>query len=62
MDEIADYRWHRFLGRHLTTLALDWGHEVTLFNRGRHQHPDWRDLVQLYGDRDKDLRDRKSVV
>ncbi|MFQ1893192.1 NAD-dependent epimerase/dehydratase family protein [Aeromonas veronii] len=44
-----------FLGRHLTALALDWGHEVTLFNRGLHQHPDWRDLVQLTGDRDKSL-------
>jgi 2'-hydroxyisoflavone reductase len=44
-----------FLGRHLTSLALDWGHEVTLFNRGHRQHPDWRDLVQLTGDRDKDL-------
>ncbi|WP_421186831.1 NAD-dependent epimerase/dehydratase family protein [Aeromonas enteropelogenes] len=44
-----------FLGRHLTALALDWGHEVTLFNRGHYQHPDWRDLVQLTGDRDRDL-------
>jgi len=44
-----------FLGRHLTALALDWGHEVTLFNRGLHQHPDWRDLLQLTGDRDKSL-------
>lgn len=44
-----------FLGRHLSALALDWGHEVTLFNRGHRQHPDWRDLVQLHGDRDRDL-------
>ncbi|MGL5813754.1 MAG: NAD-dependent epimerase/dehydratase family protein [Aeromonas sp.] len=44
-----------FLGRHLSALALDWGHEVTLFNRGRRQHPDWRDLHQLHGDRDHDL-------
>lgn len=44
-----------FLGRHLTSLALDWGHEVTLFNRGSRQHPDWRELVQLTGDRDKSL-------
>ena len=44
-----------FLGRHLTALALDWGHEVTLFNRGHHQHPDWRELVQLIGDRNGDL-------
>ena len=39
-----------FLGRHLTALALDWGHEVTLFNRGRRQHPDWRELTQLQGE------------
>ncbi|WP_421191652.1 NAD-dependent epimerase/dehydratase family protein [Aeromonas jandaei] len=44
-----------FLGRHLTALALDWGHEVTLFNRGHHQHPDWRELVQFIGDRNGDL-------
>lgn len=44
-----------FLGRHLTALALNWGHQVTLFNRGQRQHPDWPDLVQLTGDRDKDL-------
>ena len=44
-----------FLGRHLTSLALDWGHEVTLFNRGHRQHPDWRELVSLQGDRDNDL-------
>ncbi|WP_439843203.1 NAD-dependent epimerase/dehydratase family protein [Aeromonas taiwanensis] len=44
-----------FLGRHLTSLALDWGHEVTLFNRGHRQHPDWRELTQLQGDRDLDL-------
>ncbi|WP_323901461.1 NAD-dependent epimerase/dehydratase family protein [Aeromonas caviae] len=44
-----------FLGRHLTTLALDWGHKVTLFNRGHRQHPDWRELTQLHGDRDGDL-------
>ncbi|MFQ2193758.1 NAD-dependent epimerase/dehydratase family protein [Aeromonas jandaei] len=44
-----------FLGRHLTALALDWGHEVTLFNRGHHQHPDWRELVQFTGDRNGDL-------
>ena len=44
-----------FLGRHLTALALDWGHEVTLFNRGHRQHPDWRELTALRGDRDRDL-------
>ncbi|MFQ2153133.1 NAD-dependent epimerase/dehydratase family protein [Aeromonas sanarellii] len=44
-----------FLGRHLTSLALDWGHEVTLFNRGHRQHPDWRELASLQGDRDNDL-------
>ncbi|MFB2863432.1 NAD-dependent epimerase/dehydratase family protein [Aeromonas sp. MdU4] len=50
-----------FLGRHLTALALDWGHEVTLFNRGQRQHPDWRDLVQLTGDRDRDLSDLQGA-
>jgi len=44
-----------FLGRHLTMLALDWGHDVTLFNRGHRQHANWRELVQLNGDRDQDL-------
>ena len=44
-----------FLGRHLTSLALDWGHEVTLYNRGHRQHPDWRELTQLQGDRDQSL-------
>ncbi len=50
-----------FLGRHLTALALDWGHEVTLFNRGRRQHPDWRELTQLQGDRDQDLDPAASL-
>lgn len=44
-----------FLGRYLGALALDWGHEVTLFNRGHRQHPDWRELTLLRGDRDQDL-------
>lgn len=44
-----------FLGRHLTALALDWGHEVALFNRGHRQHPDWRELTALRGDRNQDL-------
>ena len=43
------------VGRHLTSLALDWGHEVTLYNRGHRQHPDWRELTQLQGDRDQSL-------
>lgn len=44
-----------FLGRYLSSLALDWGHEVTLFNRGHRQHPDWRELTLLQGDRDQQL-------
>jgi 2'-hydroxyisoflavone reductase len=44
-----------FLGRHLTEAALAAGHDVTLFNRGRH-HPDlYPDLEKLRGDRDGGL-------
>jgi 2'-hydroxyisoflavone reductase len=44
-----------FLGRHVVEAALDQGHEVTIFNRGRTNpglHPDVEALV---GDRDGDL-------
>jgi 2'-hydroxyisoflavone reductase len=44
----------RFVGRHIVEAALERGHQVTLFNRGR--HPDPFDGVQtLTGDRDGDL-------
>lgn len=40
-----------FLGKHLTHAAQSAGHEVTLFNRGRH-NPDWfPDVKKLHGDR-----------
>jgi 2'-hydroxyisoflavone reductase len=44
-----------FLGRHLVASALERGHEVTLFNRGR-QHPElYPDVEKLRGDRGADL-------
>ena len=43
-----------FLGRHIAAAALAAGHQVTLYNRGR--HPDVLPQVeQLHGDRDGDL-------
>jgi 2'-hydroxyisoflavone reductase len=43
-----------FLGRHLVAAALAAGHQVTLFNRGRHPGV-FPDLEQLHGDRDGGL-------
>jgi 2'-hydroxyisoflavone reductase len=44
-----------FLGRHLAEAALARGHEVTLFNRGRH-HPElFPEAEKLRGDRDGGL-------
>jgi 2'-hydroxyisoflavone reductase len=43
-----------FLGRHLVAVALEQGHAVTLFNRGRHPNP-FPDVEQLHGDRDGGL-------
>ncbi|MDX1935114.1 MAG: NAD-dependent epimerase/dehydratase family protein [Capsulimonadales bacterium] len=40
-----------FLGRHLTEAALERRHEVTLFNRGKH-NPDWfPEVEKIRGDR-----------
>jgi 2'-hydroxyisoflavone reductase len=44
-----------FLGRHLVEAALARGHEVTLFNRGRHNPDLFPDVEKLRGDRDGDL-------
>src|SRR5689334_15856565 len=45
----------RFLGRYLTGEALERGHEVTLFNRGR-THPElFPEAERLLGDRGGDL-------
>jgi 2'-hydroxyisoflavone reductase len=44
-----------FLGRHVVAAALRRGHEVTLFNRGRHGPELFPDTEKLRGDRDGDL-------
>ncbi len=44
-----------FLGRHLVEAALARGHEITLFNRGRHNPDLFPDVEKLRGDRDNDL-------
>src|SRR5215204_6319836 len=44
-----------FVGRHLVEAALDRGHEVTLFNRGRTNADLFPQAERLQGDRDGDL-------
>lgn len=44
-----------FVGRHLVEAALNSGHEVTLFNRGRHSSELYPQVEQLRGDRTRDL-------
>jgi len=44
-----------FLGRHLVDAALAQGHEVTLFNRGRHNPELFPEVEKLHGDRDGGL-------
>ncbi len=44
-----------FLGRHAVDAALARGHQVTLFNRGRHNPQLFPDVEKLRGDRDNDL-------
>jgi 2'-hydroxyisoflavone reductase len=44
-----------FLGRHVVEAALERGHEVVLFNRGRTNPDLFPDVEQLRGDRDGDL-------
>src|ERR1051325_4740007 len=44
-----------FLGRHIVEAALERGHEVTLFNRGRRNPELFPDLEKLQGDRDGGL-------
>jgi nucleoside-diphosphate-sugar epimerase len=44
-----------FLGRHITESAIRRGHEVTLFNRGRHNADLFPDVEKLHGDRDGGL-------
>jgi 2'-hydroxyisoflavone reductase len=45
----------RFLGRHVVGSALERGHDVTLFNRGRTRPELFPDIERLRGDRDGDL-------
>lgn len=45
----------RFVGHHLVTAAFAHHHEVTLFNRGKHQRATSSDVETIYGDRDNDL-------
>jgi 2'-hydroxyisoflavone reductase len=44
-----------FLGRHLVEAALERGHEVAMFNRGRSNPELFPDVERLVGDRDGDL-------
>lgn len=44
-----------FVGRYITKAALQNGHEVTLFNRGRQNHDLFPDIEKLKGDRNTDL-------
>jgi 2'-hydroxyisoflavone reductase len=44
-----------FVGRHVVEAALDHGHEVTLFNRGRTNAGLFPGVEELRGDRDGDL-------
>jgi 2'-hydroxyisoflavone reductase len=44
-----------FLGRHAVEAALSRGHEVTLFNRGRHNPALFPGVEKIRGDRDGDL-------
>jgi len=44
-----------FLGRHLIDASIERGHEVTLFNRGRHNADLYPDIEKLRGDRSGDL-------
>jgi hypothetical protein len=45
----------RFVGRHLVTAALARGHEVTLFNRGKHASDAMANVETICGDRKSDL-------
>jgi len=45
----------RFLGRHLVEAALERGHDVTLFNRGKTNADLFPSVTKLRGDRDSDL-------
>ena len=44
-----------FLGPHTVQYALDRGHEVTLFNRGKTNNDLFPDLERIVGNRDPDI-------
>lgn len=44
-----------FVGCHLTQTALERGHEITLFNRGRHSPDLFPEVEKFHGDRDGGL-------
>lgn len=44
-----------FLGKHLVNSAVRNGHQVTLFNRGKHNPELFQEIEKLKGDRDGDL-------
>lgn len=50
----------RFIGRSFVEQALERGHEITLFNRGKHDPDAFPGVEQLVGDRDADLEGLKS--
>lgn len=45
----------KFLGRHLVDSLLARGHEVTLFNRGKHPSDNMPETEVVHGDRNRDL-------
>jgi 2'-hydroxyisoflavone reductase len=45
----------RLVGRHIAQAAIDRGHDVTLFNRGKTDPGAFPDATHLVGDRNKDL-------
>ncbi len=49
-----------FLGRHLVEAALERGHEVTLFNRGKTNQDLFTDVEKLTGDRASNLESLKG--
>jgi 2'-hydroxyisoflavone reductase len=51
-----------FLGPHTVRYALDRGHEVTLFNRGRTNADMFPDLEKLVGNRDPDIDEGLSAL
>ena len=50
----------RFVGCHLVTAGLARGHEITLFDRGKHPSPALTNVETIYGDRHSDLAKLKS--